>query len=79
MAGRRAGRATERAWGARGNDPGARNVLAPEITLYADQLKMPSDLKNAMTGPSRTRAPFKDVMAEAEQLSKSIAEYWNRP
>lgn len=63
----------------RGNDPGARNVFASEITLYSDQLKMPPDLKNAMTGPSRTRAPFRDVMAEAEQISKTIAEYWNKP
>ena len=54
----------------RGNDPGARNVLAPEIALYADRLKLSENLKTAMMGPSRAR-DFAKVMAEGEQIFKN--------
>ena len=60
----------------RGNDPGARNVLAPEIGLYADRLKLSEDLKTAMMGPSRAR-DFATVMTDGDQISKTVAEYWN--
>jgi hypothetical protein len=60
----------------RGNDPGARNVLAPEIEFYGDRLKLAEDLKTAMMGPSREH-DFARVMAEGEQISKTVAEYWN--
>jgi hypothetical protein len=61
----------------RGNDPSARNVVAAEIGQYADTLKLPVEIKTAMMGPSRNRGSFGDVMADAEEISKRVAEHWN--
>jgi hypothetical protein len=60
----------------RGQDPGARNIFATEIGNYADRLKLSVDLKATMTDPSRLHE-FTAVMAEAERISKTVAEYWS--
>jgi len=48
----------------------------PEIAVYADRLDPPAEFKTAMMGPSGAR-DFAKAMAEGEQISKTVAEYWN--
>jgi hypothetical protein len=58
--------------------PDKRNVYAPEIVHYAKRVDLPDDLTRAMTDASGKGRNTAEVQADAEQVSKKVAEYWRK-